>query len=109
MDTTSAIKALIKDNGKSQVWLAEKMGYTHQSAIHNILMRGNLTVDTLYDICELFEYEVTIQPKRRAGARPAGQIVLTGSTKEQREARISKGKTRRTRARASSDGTDTAE
>ena len=71
-----AITALLEDNNKSQAWLAEKLGYAHQSGISRLLERGNLTMDNLLRICESVEYEVTIQPKRRAGSRPQGQLVI---------------------------------
>lgn len=76
MTVKEAIKTLLKDNKKSHLWLTEKMGYSSPAAISNILKRGNITIETLYKICEIMEYEITIQPKRRAGARPAGQIVM---------------------------------
>ena len=85
MVVKEAIKALLKDNKKSQVWLAEKMGYTKPTAINNMLARGNLTVETLYKICEIMEYEITIQPKRRSGARPAGQILIEWVEPEKKE------------------------
>lgn len=76
MNIREGIKTLLKDNKKSQVWLSEKMGYAQPTAINNMLKRNNLTIETLTKICELMDYEITIQPKRRAGARPTGQIVL---------------------------------
>ena len=79
MAIKDAIKQLLKDNKKSQVWLSEKMGYAKSTAVNNILARNNLTVETLCRICDIMDYEVTIQPKRRSGARPNGQIVITGS------------------------------
>lgn len=81
MTQKEAIEALLKENGKSKSWLADGLG-VRQNAISQMLMRGNVTVDTLYQICELLEYEITIQPKRRQGARPKGQISIEGRERE---------------------------
>ncbi len=76
MNVREGIKAVLKDNHKTQVWLMGKMGYTTPSGINRLLSRNNLTIKTLYRICEILDYEITIQPKRRAGTRPQGQIVF---------------------------------
>ena len=78
MNLKDAITQLCKDNGKTKRWLAAQMGYGNPSAISNMLARGNVTLNTLTKICVLFDYEVSIQPRRRSGQRPSGQIVLNG-------------------------------
>ena len=80
MKVDEAIKAILKANGKSQTWLAEKVGYSSQSAISQMLGRGNINLNTLCVLLDALDYEITIQPKRRAGARPAGQVVLESKT-----------------------------
>lgn len=82
MNQSKAIEKLLKDNGRKKVWLSEQMGYTRSNAISQMLMRGNISVDILYEICEIMGYEISIQPKRRAGARPQGQIIIEGKIKE---------------------------
>ena len=77
MKQRDAIVALIKQVGESKGWVAGKLG-VKQNAISQMLKRGNITVDTLYQICEVLEYEITIQPKRRVGARPNKQIEIEG-------------------------------
>ena len=76
MTIRETIKALLKYKKITQTALAEKMGYASQSGIGQILQRGNMTVETLIKICDLLDYEVTIQPKR-AGRRPEGQFIIT--------------------------------
>lgn len=76
MNLMDAITKLVKDNNKSKRWLSERMGYKNASGISNMLMRGNATIETLLHMCELFDYELTIQPKRKSGSRPMGQIVI---------------------------------
>ncbi len=77
-----AIRTLLSDNNKNQGWLAEKMGYAKPSGISQMLMRGNTTVDTLIRICDTMDYEITIQPKRKAGSRPQGQIIIDAAGKD---------------------------
>ena len=77
MTQKEAIEALLKQEGKTKGWLADKLG-GKQNAISQMIKRGNITVDTLYQICEILEYEITIQPKRRVGARPNKQIEIEG-------------------------------
>lgn len=75
MKFKEAIVTMLKDNNKSQRWLAEKMGIT-APGVGQMLSRENATLNSLIKVCEILDYEVTIQPKRRTGARPQGQIVL---------------------------------
>lgn len=82
MKQRDAINQILKDNGKSKGWLAEKMGYRGVNAISQMLKRGNVTVDTLYQICQLLDYEITIQPQRKPGARPVGQILIEGRERD---------------------------
>lgn len=81
MTQKEAIEALLKQEDKTKGWLADKLG-VKQNAISQMLKRGNITVDTLYQICEILEYEITIQPKRRVGARPNKQIEIEGRERE---------------------------
>lgn len=82
MTIKKALIKLISDNNSTQTDLAMKLGYKRQSSISSLLFRGNLTVETLQKICNVYGYEITIQPKRIAGARPKGQIVFTDETEE---------------------------
>lgn len=78
MTQKEAIEQLLTYKGTTKSDLAKKMGYSKPTAISNMLARGNMTVDTLYQICELFNYEITIQPKGKPGSKPAGQIKIEG-------------------------------
>lgn len=82
MTIKAALLKLIADNNSTQTDLATRMGYKRQSAISMVLQRGNLTVETLQKICNVYGYEISIQPRRTAGARPKGQIVFTDETEE---------------------------
>lgn len=73
-----AIKTMLKDSNKTQAWLAERLGYTSGNAISNKIQRSDLRLSDLCRMCDELGYEVTVQPRRRAGARPVGQIVIDG-------------------------------
>lgn len=77
MDFASIVKLLIKENRKSQQWLAEQINLARATSVSTLLKRNNPTIETLYAVCEAFDYEITIQPKRKRGARPDGQFVIT--------------------------------
>lgn len=83
MKYKDAIKTLLKTNNKNQTWLAEAMKYKRPNAVSEMLnSHKTITLDTLYRICEQLDYEITIQPKRRKGLRPVGQILIEGSGEE---------------------------
>ena len=84
MELKDAMRQLLKDNNKTQTWLAEKMGYSTPSAIAMIVQRNNINLDTLQQICDIMDYEISIQPKRRAGSRPQGQIVIESAKGERK-------------------------
>lgn len=75
MDFKNIVETMLKENNKSKRYLAEKMGVSPQ-AINMMLKRGNATIETLCKVCEIMEYEVTVQPVRTRGARPVGQMTL---------------------------------
>ena len=85
MDFANIVRKLIKETNRNQQWLAEQIGLARASSIQTLLNRNNPTIKTLFDICEAFGYEITIQPKRRVGARPAGQYIITPAEKNNEE------------------------
>ena len=76
MTVSDALRQALKDTKHTQTWLANKMGYCTPSGIANIVYRGDIRVSILCEICDILDYEVTIQPKQRTGNRREGQIVL---------------------------------
>lgn len=85
MDFATIVKRLIKDAHKNQAWLAEQIGLAGASSVNKLFIRNNPTIKTLFDICEVFDYEITIQPKRKRGVRPDGQFVITPADKNNEE------------------------
>ena len=82
MRVNEAITQILKEKKQSKAMLSRKLGYPHDTAVNNILAKNNLTIDMLYTLCELLDYEITVQPKRTGGRRPEGQIVLDGEFKK---------------------------
>lgn len=72
----TVVKQLVGENNKSLRWLAERIGFKNPASLNVQLGRGNITLQTFYKICEAMDYEITIQPKGKRGARPSGQIVV---------------------------------
>lgn len=68
-----AVNEMIEVKTSSHQRLAEKIGKRNGSAIGNIVMRNNCTVDTLLDIVEALEYDIVLKPKGNFGST----IVLT--------------------------------
>ena len=67
------VNEMISVKTSSHKRLAEKIGKKNGSAIGNIIMRNNCTVDTLLDIAEALEYDIVLKPKGNFGST----IVLT--------------------------------
>lgn len=81
MRVNEALTQILKEKKMSKAMLSRKLGYPHDTAVNNVLAKNNLTIDMLYTMCELLDYEITIQPKRTGGRRLDGQIVLDGEIK----------------------------
>ena len=73
MKLSKAINEMVEVKTSSHKRLAEKIGKKNGSAIGNIIMRNNCTVETLLDIAEALEYDVVLKPKGNFGST----IVLT--------------------------------
>ena len=74
-----ALNKMIEIKTSSHKRLAEKIGKKNGSAIGNIIMRNNCTVDTLLDIAEALEYDVILKPRGNFGST----MVLTNKDDEQ--------------------------
>jgi hypothetical protein len=61
------VNEMINVKTSSHKRLAEKIGKKNGSAIGNIIMRNNCTVDTLLDIAEALEYDIVFKPKGNFG------------------------------------------
>lgn len=74
MKVNEAIRAIMKDRRVTQVHLANLLGVT-QPKVANNLTRENMRIDTLVELLEAMDCELTVQPKRQ-GRRPEGQYVI---------------------------------
>ena len=73
MKLAKAINEMVEVKTSSHKRLAEKIGKKNGSAIGNIIMRNNCTVETLLDIADALEYDIVLKPKGNFG----NTIVLT--------------------------------
>jgi len=59
------VMRVIKESGRTQSWVAEKMGYAGNSGIANRLAKGDMMLSKFYDILDLCGYEIVVQPKQK--------------------------------------------
>jgi transcriptional regulator with XRE-family HTH domain len=71
-----AIKKVLKDKKITQTALAEKLGYSHQSAVAMPIMKDNITLSVLLEWLDVLDYELVIKPKKGAGRRKEGEYVI---------------------------------
>ena len=74
-----AVNEMINAKSSSHKRLAERIGKKNGSAIGNIIMRNNCTVDTLLDIAEELEYDIVLKPKGNFGS---AMVLSKGDDKE---------------------------
>lgn len=78
MDVAVAIKAMLWRNGKTQKWLSNEMGYNTISGIGNIIVRKNVTLDVLCEICNILGYEIILKRTDGDGSDEYDEILLEG-------------------------------
>lgn len=52
MELREAVKKILREMDKTQVWLSEQMGYSSNRALQNALARGNMELNNLLRLCE---------------------------------------------------------
>lgn len=52
MELREAVKQILREMDKTQVWLSEQMGYSSNRALQNTLARGNIELNNLLRLCE---------------------------------------------------------
>ena len=62
-----------------------------QAAINRTIKNGNMTINRLWEICEVLGYEIIVQPKR-SGRKQDGQFVFTGEAKSARAVKLNAAK-----------------
>lgn len=83
MDFKDAVKQLLRDNDKTQLWLANELGSRSQSRVSKMLENNNITIKNLIALCEVFGYEILLQPKSADHAPYA--VVIDHAGKSSRE------------------------
>lgn len=85
MKQEELIKRMLMDAGnRSQSEIGALMRTPlKQAAINRSIKNGNMTINRLWEICEVVGYEIVVQPKTK-GKRPDKQLVFTGETKSDR-------------------------
>lgn len=52
MELREAVKQVLREKDRTQVWLSEQMGYSSNRALQNTLARGNMELNNLLRLCE---------------------------------------------------------
>ena len=60
MELKAAVKDILYKQGKTQQWLADKMGYSSRQTVHDAITRGNIRLGTLLRICDVLGCELAI-------------------------------------------------
>lgn len=68
MKLGKAINEMIRVKSSSHKRLANTIGKENGSAIGNIIIRNNCTVETLLDIANALEYDIMLKPKGQFGS-----------------------------------------
>lgn len=87
MKQSEAINAIIKASFRTQEYVGARMNPPmKQSAVARVLNNGNMTVNRLWEMCEILGYEIVLQPK---GNKPKpGQVIVDGETKADRAKKL---------------------
>lgn len=59
-----AMNKMIKDNNHSQASLAKEMGFKSNAAVGNKIMRNDMKVSFLLEMCDFLGYEIVLRPTR---------------------------------------------
>lgn len=87
MKQSEAINTIIKANFRTQEYVGARMDpQLSQGAFARMLNNGNVTVNRLWEICEILGYEIVLQPKGTKAQR--GQVIVDGETKADRAKKL---------------------
>ena len=89
MKQTEAVKAMIKEAHRTQEYLGSQMEPPmKQPSVQRFINNGNMTVNRLWEVCEILGYEIVLRPKRKGSATAANTFVLEGETKAERAMKL---------------------
>ena len=89
MKQSEAVNAMIRECKRTQEYVGQQMNPPmKQSAVARFLSNGNMTVNRLWEICEILGYEVVIRPKKKGAATQENTFRIDGETKADRSAKI---------------------
>ncbi len=81
MNISKVISMIMKEKKVTQQAMAVSIGKKKATDVSARLSSKNLTFDKAIEMLTVLGYEVVVQPKK-PGARPQGQIVITGGDEE---------------------------
>lgn len=89
MKQSEAVNAMIKECKRTQEYVGQQMNPPmKQSAVARFLNNGNMTVNRLWEICEILGYEVVIRPKKKGAANSENTFRIDGESKADRAKKL---------------------
>ena len=89
MKQADAVKAMIKEAHRTQEYVGSQMNPPmRQTSVARFVNNGNMTVNRLWEVCEILGYEIVLRPKRKGSANATNTFVLDGETKAERAEKL---------------------
>lgn len=91
MKQSEAVNAMIRKSNRTQEYVGQHMNpQLSQGAIARILNNGNMTVNRLWEICEVLGYEIVVRPSKKGAANSDNTFKIDGETKADRAKKLNK-------------------
>lgn len=85
MKQNDAVRAMLKVTGRTQEYLGSQLDpVLSQSSVGNMLTRNNMTVNRLWEICNILGYEIVLRPAKKGAANKDNTFVIDAQTKAER-------------------------
>lgn len=89
MKQSEIVKTLIRKSPYTQEDVGKRMNpQLSQVAFARMLNNGNMTVNRLWEICEVLGYEIVVRPSKKQNQTPDSTYRIDGESKADRSAKI---------------------
>ena len=89
MKQSEIVNTIIKKSLRTQAEVGQHMNpQLNQVAFARMLNNGNMTVNRLWEICQVLGYEIVIRPTKVKAQTPDNTYVVDGETKADRAAKL---------------------
>ena len=89
MKQSEIVNTIIKKSLRTQAEVGQRMNpQLSQVAFARMLNNGNMTVNRLWEICEVLGYEIVIRPVKAKAQTPENTYKVDGETKADRAKKL---------------------